>query len=67
MAEYNENRKFSGKPGLYNADEVDAYLDLVEQEFSRVVEEKDDLKTALADRDLVIARLRARLGDTDAN
>ncbi|WP_026342619.1 DivIVA domain-containing protein [Nocardia sp. BMG111209] len=40
MTGHNDNPKFGGGPGSYNADEVDAYLDLVEQELSGLIDEK---------------------------
>ncbi|GAB0102544.1 hypothetical protein JMUB6875_15120 [Nocardia sp. JMUB6875] len=59
--EHEEN--FEPSRGMsYNKDEVDAFVDLVEQEMSRVIEENSDLKTVVADQAAVIAQLRDQLG-----
>ncbi|QLY31364.1 hypothetical protein [Nocardia huaxiensis] len=46
----------------YDKDEMDAFVDLMEQELSRVVDENTDLKAVIADQTAVIAQLRAELG-----
>lgn len=43
-----------GKRG-YNEDEVDAFLDLVEQELSRLIEENADLRQRVAELDAELA------------
>ncbi|MGQ0575185.1 MAG: DivIVA-like cell division protein Wag31 [Pseudonocardia sp.] len=48
-----------GKRG-YNEDEVDAFLDLVEAELARLLEENDDLREQ-------VSQLEQRLGDTQAD
>ncbi|MCM6774491.1 DivIVA domain-containing protein [Nocardia sp. CDC159] len=50
------------RPASYNKDEVDAFIDLVEQEMARVVDENHDLKAIVTDQAAVIAQLRAELG-----
>ena len=47
-----------GKRG-YNEDEVDAFLDLVETEFSRLVEENADLRQRVSELDSELASARA--------
>jgi len=47
-----------GKRG-YNEDEVDAFLDLVETEFSRLVEENADLRQRVGELDSELASARA--------
>src|SRR5919205_1209506 len=48
-----------GKRG-YNEDEVDAFLDLVEAELARLIEENDDLREQ-------VAQLEQRLGNAQAD
>src|SRR5213076_1193374 len=48
-----------GKRG-YNEDEVDAFLDLVEAELARLLEENEDLREQ-------VAQLEQRLGDAQAD
>ena len=47
-----------GKRG-YNEDEVDAFLDLVENELTRLIEENADLRQRVADMDQEVASARA--------
>ena len=47
-----------GKRG-YNEDEVDAFLDLVENELSRLIEENTDLRQRVAELDQELASARA--------
>src|SRR3954464_6185989 len=47
-----------GKRG-YNEDEVDAFLDLVENELTRLVEENADLRQRVAELDQELASARA--------
>jgi DivIVA domain-containing protein len=56
-----------GKRG-YNEDEVDAFLDLVENELTRLIEENSDLRQRVAelDHDLSAARSGAGVGATQA-
>ncbi|WP_275107014.1 DivIVA domain-containing protein [Nocardia arthritidis] len=49
-------------PGGYDKDEVDAFIDLMEQELAQLADENLDLKAALKEQDLVIAQLRSELG-----
>ena len=48
-----------GKRG-YNEDEVDAFLDLVEAELARLIEENDDLREQ-------VSQLEQRLGNAQAD
>src|SRR5215216_476288 len=48
-----------GKRG-YNEDEVDAFLDLVEAELARLIEENDDLREQ-------VSQLEQQLGNTQAD
>ena len=48
-----------GKRG-YNEDEVDAFLDLVENELTRLIEENADLRQRVAELDQDVASARAR-------
>ncbi len=48
-----------GKRG-YNEDEVDAFLDLVEAELARLIEENDDLREQ-------VSQLEQRLGNVQAD
>src|SRR4029077_9593151 len=48
----------TGKRG-YNADEVDAFLDLVENELTRLVEENSDLRQRVAELDQELTSARA--------
>ncbi|MGH3524428.1 MAG: DivIVA domain-containing protein, partial [Mycobacterium sp.] len=50
-----------GKRG-YNEDEVDAFLDLVENELTRLVEENADLRQRVNELDQEIASARAGAG-----
>lgn len=54
-----------GKRG-YNEDEVDAFLDLVEAELSRLVEENSDLRQRVSELDQELASARAGGGATPA-
>ena len=47
-----------GKRG-YNEDEVDAFLDLVENELTRLIEENADLRQRVAELDQELATARA--------
>lgn len=47
-----------GKRG-YNEDEVDAFLDLVENELTRLIEENSDLRQRVAELDQELAAARA--------
>src|SRR6202035_3798162 len=47
-----------GKRG-YNEDEVDAFLDLVENELTRLIEENSDLRQRVAELDQELASARA--------
>ena len=47
-----------GKRG-YNEDEVDAFLDLVENELTRLIEENADLRQRVAELDQELASARA--------
>ena len=47
-----------GKRG-YNEDEVDAFLDLVENELTRLIEENADLRQRVAELDQELAAARA--------
>ena len=47
-----------GKRG-YNEDEVDAFLDLVENELTRLVEENSDLRQRVSDLEQALGRLDA--------
>ena len=47
-----------GKRG-YNEDEVDAFLDLVENELTRLIEENADLRQRVAEMDQELATARA--------
>src|SRR3981189_2582065 len=47
-----------GKRG-YNEDEVDAFLDLVENELTRLIEENADLRQRVAELDQEVATARA--------
>src|SRR6184192_4073149 len=47
-----------GKRG-YNEDEVDAFLDLVEQELSRLIEENADLRQRVAELDAELSDAKA--------
>lgn len=62
-----EQRKNSepDRPSGGNLDELHAFLDLAEQELSRVLEQNSDLRAALSDRDTLIAQLRAELGKAE--
>ena len=53
-----------GKRG-YNEDEVDAFLDLVENELTRLIEENSDLRQRVAELDQELAGARAS-GSTSA-
>src|SRR6516225_2726999 len=46
-----------GKRG-YNEDEVDAFLDLVEQELSRLIEENADLRQRVAELDAELVEVK---------
>lgn len=50
-----------GKRG-YNEDEVDAFLDLVEQELSRLIEENADLRQRVAELDAELADAKSSRG-----
>ncbi|MET8799820.1 DivIVA domain-containing protein [Nocardia sp. NPDC004568] len=50
-----------GKRG-YNEDEVDAFLDLVEQELSRLIEENADLRQRVAELDAELADAKSHRG-----
>ncbi|MFI5716648.1 DivIVA domain-containing protein [Nocardia sp. NPDC051750] len=50
-----------GKRG-YNEDEVDAFLDLVEQELSRLIEENADLRQRVAELDAELADAKSNRG-----
>ncbi|WP_204250971.1 DivIVA domain-containing protein, partial [Saezia sanguinis] len=50
-----------GKRG-YNEDEVDAFLDLVEQELSRLIEENADLRQRVAELDAELADAKSGRG-----
>ncbi len=52
-----------GKRG-YNEDEVDAFLDLVEAELARLIEENNDLRTQLERTDQQLVSTQAELDDT---
>src|SRR5258707_7579284 len=56
-----------GKRG-YNEDEVDAFLDLVENELTRLIEENADLRQRVAelDQDLSSSRAGGGVQDTQA-
>ena len=54
-----------GKRG-YNEDEVDAFLDLVEAELARLIEENDDLREQVAERDGLIGLFRTSLHEQEA-
>src|SRR5690242_4517068 len=51
-----------GKRG-YNEDEVDAFLDLVEVELSRLIEENNDLRQQVEQLDAQLESARADLDD----
>src|ERR687888_1963562 len=51
-----------GKRG-YNEDEVDAFLDLVEVELSRLIEENNDLRQQIEQLDAQLESARADLDD----
>src|SRR3954454_9742302 len=51
-----------GKRG-YNEDEVDAFLDLVEVELSRLIEENNDLRAQVEQLDAQLESARADLDD----
>src|SRR5262249_23723039 len=55
-----------GKRG-YNEDEVDAFLDLVEQELSRLIEENADLRQRVAELDAELADAKKNRGLANAN
>src|SRR5215813_8166576 len=50
-----------GKRG-YNEDEVDAFLDLVENELTRLIEENSDLRQRVNELDQELASARANAG-----
>src|ERR1700676_5154386 len=50
-----------GKRG-YNEDEVDAFLDLVEQELSRLIEENADLRQRVGELDAELADAKKNRG-----
>ena len=50
-----------GKRG-YNEDEVDAFLDLVEQELSRLIEENADLRQRVAELDAELSDAKKNRG-----
>src|ERR1700738_4112603 len=50
-----------GKRG-YNEDEVDAFLDLVEGELTRLIEENSDLRQRINELDQALASARAGAG-----
>lgn len=52
-----------GKRG-YNEDEVDAFLDLVEAELARLIEENNDLRTQVEQLEQRLAGAQAELDDT---
>lgn len=54
-----------GKRG-YNEDEVDAFLDLVETELARLIEENADLRQRVGELDQEVASVRAGGGQTQA-
>jgi len=54
-----------GKRG-YNEDEVDAFLDLVENELTRLIEENSDLRQRVAELDQELASARAGGASTQA-
>jgi len=54
-----------GKRG-YNEDEVDAFLDLVENELTRLIEENSDLRQRVAELDQELAGARAWPGRAGA-
>src|SRR3954467_11223707 len=54
-----------GKRG-YNEDEVDAFLDLVENELTRLIEENADLRQRVAELDQDLASARAGVGGARA-
>ncbi|MFI1461659.1 DivIVA-like cell division protein Wag31 [Nocardia carnea] len=54
-----------GKRG-YNEDEVDAFLDLVEQELSRLIEENADLRQRVAELDAELADAKSSRGPAGA-
>jgi DivIVA domain-containing protein len=54
-----------GKRG-YNEDEVDAFLDLVEQELSRLIEENADLRQRVAELDAELADAKKNRGPVQA-
>ena len=54
-----------GKRG-YNEDEVDAFLDLVENELSRLIEENADLRQRVGELDSELASARAGGGGQTA-
>ena len=53
-----------GKRG-YNEDEVDAFLDLVETELSRLIEENADLRQRVSELDSELAGVRSGSGQTE--
>ena len=55
-----------GKRG-YNEDEVDAFLDLVENELTRLIEENADLRQRVAELDQELASARAGGGGVAAD
>ncbi|MFD1049813.1 DivIVA domain-containing protein, partial [Kibdelosporangium lantanae] len=55
-----------GKRG-YNEDEVDAFLDLVEGELARLIEENNDLRAQVEQLDAQLEASRADLDDARAN
>ena len=55
-----------GKRG-YNEDEVDAFLDLVEQELSRLIEENADLRQRVAELDAELADAKKNRGPAPQN
>ena len=52
-----------GKRG-YNEDEVDAFLDLVETELSRLIEENADLRQRVSELDAELAGARSDSGES---
>src|SRR5262245_46770585 len=52
-----------GKRG-YNEDEVDAFLDLVEQELSRLIEENADLRQRVGELDAELSDLKKNRNHT---
>ena len=54
-----------GKRG-YNEDEVDAFLDLVETELARLLEENADLRQRVSELDVELSSARSAVGHTQA-